>query len=521
MRRALLAGLALCLATAAQAQDYPAHTGKVNDFAAVLAAADRDDLERRLAELERATSAEVAVVTMPTLNGRPLEEYATGLFNAWGIGKQDRDNGVLVLVAVDDRAMRIEVGYGLEGVMPDGLAGAIIRETFLPKFRDGDFRGGLLDGTARVIEIVRRNETLTPAQLAALDAAAREAGKSWGFAAFLGLFVGIGAFTGGTAAGARVIVQMLFGLCFTVGAFRDSGLIEAFESATVQHVLTGDAGGVPFAVAELALLDAKQYRMFSGVLASFALARPRPALTVVTRDRGLLGNLVAGAGGALETLTLEDPAFEALFEVYGDDQVEGRVILTTTMLERLKALDELGHARGFACAFRGRHLLIAFDGMDWRCPPWRILRPLDGWLADYAAWLTGLVDLPRAIVTTLNLLPPGDARRLAHAAAAERFDAISISTGTPEVFSTSLFRIIGEGGMGAVYVMSGAVFGGLALVAARYGVTEGFSPQGFWYWWGLTAAGLGYGAFAIGLGLRQIVRLVWKWKSPLRTMGRR
>ena len=69
--------------------------------------------------------------------------------------------------------------------------------------------------------------------------------------------------------------------------------------------------------------------------------------------------------------------------------------------------------------------------------------------------------------------------------------------------------------------MSGAVFGGLALVAARYGVTEGFSPQGFWYWWGLTAAGLGYGAFAIGLGLRQIVRLVWKWKSPLRTMGRR
>ena len=65
---------------------------------------------------------------------------------------------------------------------------------------------------------MRRNETLTPAQLAALDAAAREAGKSWGFAAFLGLFVGIGAFTGGTAAGARVIVQMLFGLCFTVGA---------------------------------------------------------------------------------------------------------------------------------------------------------------------------------------------------------------------------------------------------------------------------------------------------------------
>ena len=314
---------------------------------------------------------------------------------------------------------------------------------------------------------------------------------------------------------------LLSSATFTLGAFRDSGLIEAFESATVQHVLTGDAGGVPFAVAELALLDRKQYRMFGGVLASFALARPRPALTVVTRDRGLLGNLVAGAGGALETLTLEDPAFEALFEVYGDDQVEGRVILTTTMLERLKALDELGHARGFACAFRGRHLLIAFDGMDWRCPSWRILRPLDAWLSSYATWLTGLVDLPRAIVSTLNLLPQGDARPATHAAAPERFDAISITTGTPDVFATSLFRIIGEGGMGAVYVMSGAVFGGLALVAAQYGLTEGFSPQGFWYWWSLTALGLGYGAFAIGLGLRQILRLVWKWKAPLRTMGRR
>lgn len=309
---------------------------------------------------------------------------------------------------------------------------------------------------------------------------------------------------------------------FTLGAFRDSGLIEAFESASVQHVLTGDADGVPFAVAELALLDAKQYRMFGGVLASFELARPRPALTVVTRDRGLLGNLVAGAGGPLERLALEDPEFEALFEVYGVDQVEGRVILTTTMLQRLKALDALGHASGFACAFRGRHLLVAFEGMDWRCPPWRILRPLDGWLAAYAAWLTGLVDLPRAIVDTLNLLPPDDARPATRVPVPpSRFDAVAINTGPGEVFSTSLFRIVGEGGMGAVWMMSGTVFGGLALVAAQYGLTEGFSEQGFWYWWGLTSAGLAYGAFAIGLGLRQILRLVWKWKSPLRTMGRR
>ena len=160
------------------------------------------------------------------------------------------------------------------------------------------------------------------------------------------------------------------------------------------HILTGEARGVPFGLAEIALLDAKGYRMFGGVLASFRLARPRPGLTIVMRDRGILGNLLERAGSTVERLTLEDPTFEGIFEVYGDDQVAGRVTLTTTMLERLKALDELGHASGFACAFRGDHLLVAFRGMTWRCPAWRIVQPVDRWLQVYAAWLAALVDLP-------------------------------------------------------------------------------------------------------------------------------
>ena len=111
------------IARPAYSQDLPAHVGKVNDFAEVLEASQRSGLET---QLDRATSAEVAVVTVRTLGGHTVEEYATALFNAWGIGKQDRDNGVLILVAVDDRAMRIDVGYGLEGILPDGLAGSII-----------------------------------------------------------------------------------------------------------------------------------------------------------------------------------------------------------------------------------------------------------------------------------------------------------------------------------------------------------------------------------------------------------
>jgi uncharacterized protein len=197
--------------------DVPAHVGKVNDFAELLDASQRQTLEDQLGDLEREISAEVALATMRTLNGRSIEDYATTLFNTWGIGKQDRDNGVLVLVVVQDRAMRIEVGYGLEGILPDGLAGAVIRDTFLPRFRADDYANGVIEGMARLIEIVRRNETVTLEQRIALDRAAADAARSWDLVWLGALFVTAGAFTLGTAAGAKVVVQLVFGLFFTSG----------------------------------------------------------------------------------------------------------------------------------------------------------------------------------------------------------------------------------------------------------------------------------------------------------------
>ena len=218
-RRALpfvaLALVALLSGAAARAAEFPAPVGRVNDFAALLTPAQRRSLESQLNDLERATSAEVAVVTVRSLDGRGVEEYATALFTQWGIGKKDADNGVLILVAVDDRAMRIEVGYGLEGVLPDGLAGAVIRETFLPRFRDNDYRTGVLEGTARVAGIVGRNETLTAQQRGALDLAASDAGRSWGVAGLLAIFVAMGALLGGAAAGAKVFSELLFGTVVT------------------------------------------------------------------------------------------------------------------------------------------------------------------------------------------------------------------------------------------------------------------------------------------------------------------
>jgi hypothetical protein len=303
---------------------------------------------------------------------------------------------------------------------------------------------------------------------------------------------------------------------FRLAAFRESGLVEAFEGAAVDHVLVGRARDVPFAMAELRLLDKKGYRVFGGVLASFRLARPRPGLTLVARDQGLLGNLVASAGGGIGRIALEDPAFEGVFEAYGTDQVQGRVVLTTTMLERLKALDELAHARGFACAFAGEHLMVAFPGMSWRCAAWQVLRPVGSWLDVYAARLAGLLDLPAGIARTLDLEAPAEVAPAAAPSPARGPAVVPVDGAGGEVFSTWVWRLVGEGGMALVYVASGTLFGGLAAWGAWFGLAAGFPAEVWWHLWGMVVAGLGYGAYAVSLGLRELWGLAWRWGAPLR-----
>ena len=165
--------LVVCvLGSAATAQTFPKPVGRINDFAGVLDPAAEQELDALLATLEKDTTSEIAVVTIDSLDQIPVEDYANKLFNEWGIGQRGTDNGVLVLVAPTVREMRIEVGYGLEGVLPDGLAGQVIREQFVPAFRDGDYQSGIVAGVRRIASIVRRNETLTEAQLRALNAPA-------------------------------------------------------------------------------------------------------------------------------------------------------------------------------------------------------------------------------------------------------------------------------------------------------------------------------------------------------------
>src|SRR5262245_1437309 len=141
--------LLVALGTPLAAQ-FPKADGFINDFAGVLDADARADLQSIVRDTEQKTTAEIAVATVQSLGDMTVEEYANRLFREWGIGKKGKDNGILVLVAPTERKMRIEVGYGLEPILPDGLAGDIIRTDFLPHFRNGDFQAGIRAGVNHV-----------------------------------------------------------------------------------------------------------------------------------------------------------------------------------------------------------------------------------------------------------------------------------------------------------------------------------------------------------------------------------
>lgn len=229
-----LAMLVLCqiaaVATTAGSQPaLPAPGGAVNDFANVLSESEERQLTARVEDVKQATTAEIAVVTVPSLDGRTVEDYATALFASWGIGRAGADNGVLILVAPSDRVMRIEVGYGLEDVLPDGLAGQIIRETFLPAFGEGRFGPGIIAGTDRVASIVRRNQPLNAAEQQALLApssgSSNDALLPYVLVPFLGLFVAAGFGLLGAGLGARTVGEVVFGVIFGGGPWLISTLV--------------------------------------------------------------------------------------------------------------------------------------------------------------------------------------------------------------------------------------------------------------------------------------------------------
>ena len=137
----------------------PELTGRVNDYADMLSKPTEEQLETALEALEQKSSTQIAILTVHSLAGENLEQYSLQVAESWKLGQEDLDNGVLLFIAKAERKIRIEVGYGLEGSLTDLLAGRVIRNIITPKFKNGNFDQGVIDGVTAMIKIVEGEYT--------------------------------------------------------------------------------------------------------------------------------------------------------------------------------------------------------------------------------------------------------------------------------------------------------------------------------------------------------------------------
>ena len=156
--------LALCVALAlaagvALALTFPPLSGRIVDQANIIPQQTRDALEPKLAELEQKSGIQLVVATVNTLEGQEIEPYANELFRFWKLGEKNKNNGVLLLVAPKERRVRIEVGYGLEGTLTDALSAVIIANAITPRFKTGDYSGGITRGVDDIITVLTTDES--------------------------------------------------------------------------------------------------------------------------------------------------------------------------------------------------------------------------------------------------------------------------------------------------------------------------------------------------------------------------
>ena len=210
--------LFVLLPVLAWAADIPPLKARVTDLTSTLNAQQRDALEHTLAEFEQRKGAQIAVLLVPTTQPETVEQYSVRVQESWKLGRKGVDDGVLLVVAKGDRRLHIEVGYGLEGVLPDAVAKRIIDNDITPRFKEGDFYGGIRAGVDRVMRVVEGEKLPPPA--VRTHPKAESFNFDWIFPLFVGaLFVGgilraiFGRFVGATAIGgiAGIAGWALFG----------------------------------------------------------------------------------------------------------------------------------------------------------------------------------------------------------------------------------------------------------------------------------------------------------------------
>lgn len=202
---------------AAQQLELPPLSGRVVDRADLLDTQAEARLTGMLASHEQATGEQVVVVTVPDLQGSSIEDFGVALGREWGIGQKDEDTGALLIVARDDRRVRIEVGYGLEGRLTDAQSSVIINRIITPAFREGDFTRGITEGTAAMIQVLGGDPLRTAGMQPAMPMHAQEPGGLGILGFFLmlvAIFViggGRGGRGGGRGAGRALLLGALLG----------------------------------------------------------------------------------------------------------------------------------------------------------------------------------------------------------------------------------------------------------------------------------------------------------------------
>ncbi|HTC83276.1 MAG TPA: TPM domain-containing protein, partial [Rhizomicrobium sp.] len=200
---ATLAFLVL-LTPAWAAPKFPALTGRVVDEASILSSETKTDLTQKLAALEQKTSRQLVVVTLASLQGYEISDYGYQLGRAWGIGQKGLNNGILFIVAPNEHKTRIEVGYGLEPIVTDAFSSVVIQTQVLPKFRGGDFNGGVEAGVDALIQQLSLDTSEAERRAAVAEQQLRHqdngsGGGLVGFLVILFIFIAISRIFGGWA----------------------------------------------------------------------------------------------------------------------------------------------------------------------------------------------------------------------------------------------------------------------------------------------------------------------------------
>ena len=226
--RALLAMLLLCVPAWADVQQaaIPRFDSPVVDTTGTLDAASEQQLEQQALALQQRKGSQLQILVIPSTAPETIEQYAVRAFESFTLGRKGVDDGVLMVVAKDERKVRIEVGYGLEGAIPDIAAGRVIQEYMVPKFRQGDYAGGIVDASAQLVRLVDGEPLPEPV---ADHPTSADRGGNWLFALVAAFFVAsflrniFGGFTPGVRAllcgGGAGLAAMLLSSVMLVGGF--------------------------------------------------------------------------------------------------------------------------------------------------------------------------------------------------------------------------------------------------------------------------------------------------------------